>query len=214
MGHRGRMPHNNIMSSSDTLKMTGIWKDTIGYDPYAADGEGQDPGQSASSIERAKGFMALAKLSNKANDTRGSCKKCGAMGHLTFQCMNFLDQSANQKKLAAESSSDDDSSSSSESESESDRGRRRCRRDRSVSPRRASKRRSRSPKGRSRSPKTRSRSPKTRSRSPKTRSRSRSPRGKRSKESKKSPKKSSKKSSKHKRRKEKSSKKSSRSHRD
>ncbi|KDO18917.1 hypothetical protein SPRG_21628 [Saprolegnia parasitica CBS 223.65] len=67
MGHRGRMPHNNIMSSSDTLKMTGIWKNTIGYDPYAADGEGQDPGQSASSIERAKGFMALAKLSNKAS---------------------------------------------------------------------------------------------------------------------------------------------------
>ncbi|OQS00842.1 hypothetical protein ACHHYP_02216 [Achlya hypogyna] len=99
MDHRGRMPHNNIMSSSDTLKMTGIWKNTIGYDPYAADGEDKDQGHSASSIERAKGFMALAKLSNKTNDTRGSCKKCGAMGHLTFQCMNFLEQPTEKKPV-------------------------------------------------------------------------------------------------------------------
>lgn len=34
---RVRMPHNNRMSSSAALKMTGIWKDTIGYDPYAAE---------------------------------------------------------------------------------------------------------------------------------------------------------------------------------
>ncbi|EEY57128.1 uncharacterized protein PITG_10936 [Phytophthora infestans T30-4] len=35
------MPHNNRMHSSATLKMTGIWKNTIGYDPYAAKGEQQ-----------------------------------------------------------------------------------------------------------------------------------------------------------------------------
>jgi hypothetical protein len=34
---RIRMPHNNRMHSSAALKMTGIWKDTIGYDPYAAE---------------------------------------------------------------------------------------------------------------------------------------------------------------------------------
>lgn len=34
---RVRMPHNNRMHSSAALKMTGIWKDTIGYDPYAAE---------------------------------------------------------------------------------------------------------------------------------------------------------------------------------
>lgn len=34
---RVRMPHNNRMHSSAALKMTGIWKNTIGYDPYAAE---------------------------------------------------------------------------------------------------------------------------------------------------------------------------------
>ncbi|GMF13127.1 unnamed protein product [Phytophthora lilii] len=44
--------------------MTGIWKDTIGYDPYAAEGEKQE--KSETSYEQAKGLMALAKLSNKS----------------------------------------------------------------------------------------------------------------------------------------------------
>ncbi|KAF4318580.1 hypothetical protein BBO99_00007002 [Phytophthora kernoviae] len=70
---RVRMPHNNRMHSSAALKMTGIWKDTIGYDPYAAEGEKQE--KSESSYEQAQGLMALAKLSNKSNDTRGACKK-------------------------------------------------------------------------------------------------------------------------------------------
>lgn len=35
---RVRMPHNNRMHSSAALKMNGIWKNTIGYDPYAAEG--------------------------------------------------------------------------------------------------------------------------------------------------------------------------------
>lgn len=35
---RVRMPHNNRMHSSSALKMNGIWKNTIGYDPYAAEG--------------------------------------------------------------------------------------------------------------------------------------------------------------------------------
>ena len=33
------MPHNNRMDSSSALKMTGIWKNTIKYDPYAPEGE-------------------------------------------------------------------------------------------------------------------------------------------------------------------------------
>lgn len=31
------MPHNNRVQSSAALQMTGIWKNTIGYDPYAAE---------------------------------------------------------------------------------------------------------------------------------------------------------------------------------
>ncbi|RLN61925.1 hypothetical protein BBJ29_006814 [Phytophthora kernoviae] len=80
---RVRMPHNNRMHSSAALKMTGIWKDTIGYDPYAAEGEKQE--KSESSYEQAQGLMALAKLSNKSNDTRGACKKCG-MPQSQSQC--------------------------------------------------------------------------------------------------------------------------------
>src|SRR3546814_5610767 len=34
---RVRMPHNNRVSGSSALKMTGIWTNTIGYDPYAGD---------------------------------------------------------------------------------------------------------------------------------------------------------------------------------
>lgn len=61
---RVRMPHNNRMHSSAALKMTGIWKNTIGYDPYAAEDEKQET--SETSYEQAKGLMALAKLSNKS----------------------------------------------------------------------------------------------------------------------------------------------------
>jgi hypothetical protein len=63
---RVRMPHNNRMHSSAALKMTGIWKNTIGYDPYAAEGEEQAGQVSASAHEQAQGLMALAKLSNKS----------------------------------------------------------------------------------------------------------------------------------------------------
>ncbi|ETV64705.1 hypothetical protein, variant, partial [Aphanomyces astaci] len=84
------LPHNNRMSSSSALKMTGIWTQTIGYDPYAQEGDRQQEEEAAAATrERAKGIMALATLSNQGNEARGACKKCGMMGHLTFQCRNF-----------------------------------------------------------------------------------------------------------------------------
>ena len=71
---RVRMPHNNRMHSSEALKMTGIWKNTIGYDPYAADDEKTET--SETSYEQAKGLMALAKLSNKSvGQNEAECKK-------------------------------------------------------------------------------------------------------------------------------------------
>lgn len=86
---RVRMPHNNRMHSSAALQMTGIWKNTIGYDPYAAEvrfhprrlrrgsryqslskrpmcAQDEEKKVSESAYEQAKGLMALAKLSNKS----------------------------------------------------------------------------------------------------------------------------------------------------
>lgn len=59
------MPHGNRVSSSSALKMTGIWTNTIGYDPYAAEGGGADAEDEANAYEQAQGLMALAKLSNQ-----------------------------------------------------------------------------------------------------------------------------------------------------
>ncbi|TDH65895.1 hypothetical protein CCR75_002043 [Bremia lactucae] len=106
---RVRMPHNNRMHSSAALKMTGMWKNTIGYDPYAAENEKQEKTVDTS-FEQAKGLMALAKLSNKSNDVRGACKKCKMVGHLTFQCRNYLGEEDKQKLSDSDSSSLSDSS--------------------------------------------------------------------------------------------------------
>lgn len=62
---RVRMPHGNRVSSSSALKMTGIWTNTIKYDPYAAEGGAADAEDEANAFEQAQGLMALAKLSNK-----------------------------------------------------------------------------------------------------------------------------------------------------
>lgn len=59
------MPHGNRVSSSSALKMTGIWTNTIGYDPYAAEEDAGNAEDEANAFEQAQGLMALAKLSNK-----------------------------------------------------------------------------------------------------------------------------------------------------
>ena len=62
------MPHNNRMHSSAALKMTGIWTNTIGYDPYAAEGEGgkKDTGldDGDSGMDQFKGLLKLAAAQN------------------------------------------------------------------------------------------------------------------------------------------------------
>ena len=64
------MPHGNRVSSSSALKMTGIWTNTIGYDPYAAEGGAADAEDEANAFEQAQGLMALAKLSNQGVSRR------------------------------------------------------------------------------------------------------------------------------------------------
>ncbi|CAN0073483.1 unnamed protein product, partial [Heterosigma akashiwo] len=70
---RVRMPHNNRVHSSAALKMTGIWTNTIGYDPYAAEDEKEDR---ENTFDQAQGLMELVKLSTKGvSENRGICAK-------------------------------------------------------------------------------------------------------------------------------------------
>lgn len=88
---RCRMPANNRVHSSAALQTHGIWQSAIGYDPYAPDekkagAEGED-----NAYDSFQGLLQLAKLTgSNADEARGACKKCHRVGHLTFQCRNFL----------------------------------------------------------------------------------------------------------------------------
>ncbi|CAO2832736.1 unnamed protein product [Amaranthus hypochondriacus] len=95
---RVRMPANNRVHSSAALQTHGIWQSAIGYDPYAPtkdDTKAASQTKSEADPENAyanfQGLLALARITGSNNDeARGACKKCGRVGHLTFQCRNFL----------------------------------------------------------------------------------------------------------------------------
>lgn len=95
------MPANNRVHSSAALQTHGIWQSAIGYDPYAPNkDEKKDKSAQKSSIPEPEGenayasfqgLLALARITgSNADEVRGACKKCGRVGHLTFQCRNFL----------------------------------------------------------------------------------------------------------------------------
>jgi hypothetical protein len=110
------MPHNNRVSASSALKTNDIWSKTIGYDPYAATNSGDTNKINLESLEQNESLKLLVKMSNLGgSDSRGGCKKCGMLGHLTFQCRNStttvdLDK---RSELSSSSSSSDDSGSES-----------------------------------------------------------------------------------------------------
>lgn len=81
-----KMPANNRVSGSVALKTNDIWSKTIGHDPYAS--SSTESGRAVSGSGNLEGLMQLAKIQNSGNSLRGGCKKCGALGHLTFQCRN------------------------------------------------------------------------------------------------------------------------------
>uniref|UniRef100_A0A2P2J922 Uncharacterized protein MANES_01G173800 n=1 Tax=Rhizophora mucronata TaxID=61149 RepID=A0A2P2J922_RHIMU len=98
---RVRMPANNRVHSSAALQTHGIWQSAIGYDPYAPskdDSKGSSQQKSSAAEPDAEnayqsfqGLLALARITgSNANEARGACKKCGRVGHLSFQCRNFL----------------------------------------------------------------------------------------------------------------------------
>ncbi|KAK8583997.1 hypothetical protein V6N12_068249 [Hibiscus sabdariffa] len=89
------MSANNRVHSSAALQTHGIWQSAIRYDPYAPN---KDDSESSSNQLHGKnayasfqGLLALARISgSNANETRGACKKCGRVGHFSFQCKNFI----------------------------------------------------------------------------------------------------------------------------
>jgi hypothetical protein len=114
-GSRVRMPHNNRVSSSVSMKMTDIWTNTIGYDPYAAEGEAAKKavGQEET-MERAKGIMALAKISNAA---QGSADRSTDFSRQVFWGLKRRAPPKGYEVpvLSSDDESDDDSDSSSDS---------------------------------------------------------------------------------------------------
>jgi len=60
---RVKMPHNNVMTTSSSLKSSAVWQNVIGYDPYAPQaGTAPGPsGEGGSAYENMRSLMALAK---------------------------------------------------------------------------------------------------------------------------------------------------------
>ena len=67
---RTRMPHNNRMSTSATLKTTNIWQSTIGHDPYANNDDPNQQNKARLDEEKAKTLLKLANASSAASSGR------------------------------------------------------------------------------------------------------------------------------------------------
>ena len=102
------MEKRERLSGSSALKTNEIWSKTIGYDPYASNIDKKD--EDNTKDEQVASFMLLAKMSKAAqgNNTTGACKRCGMLGHLTFQCRNSIQTSNNEANNDSVSDSDSD----------------------------------------------------------------------------------------------------------
>merc|ERR1712203_1132703 len=84
----------NRLSTSGSLETHDVWKKSVGHDPYAGANEG-GPGMSIPEVgeinQSAKGLFRLAQLTgNSSTLAPGACKRCGQVGHLYFNCRNYL----------------------------------------------------------------------------------------------------------------------------
>eukprot|EP00499_Haloplacidia_sp_CaronLabIsolate_P001752 CAMPEP_0196781336 /NCGR_PEP_ID=MMETSP1104-20130614/9556_1 /TAXON_ID=33652 /ORGANISM="Cafeteria sp., Strain Caron Lab Isolate" /LENGTH=241 /DNA_ID=CAMNT_0042151565 /DNA_START=24 /DNA_END=746 /DNA_ORIENTATION=- len=112
---RVKMPHNNRMHTSGALATNKMWANVIGHNPYASKEElaalEEKQAERDAKATHFQNLMEVAQLSGHTAyaQNRGTCKRCGQMGHLAFQCRNHL--SLGREELAdveTSSSSDDD----------------------------------------------------------------------------------------------------------
>jgi len=96
------------MSGSIALRTNDMWSKTIGHDPYA-EAKSANSAVSKEMDEQAANIMLLAKMSNTGGESRGGCKRCGGVGHLTFQCRNPVAGEGGAGQDSSSSSSDSDS---------------------------------------------------------------------------------------------------------
>ncbi|KAI3904171.1 hypothetical protein MKW92_008660 [Papaver armeniacum] len=94
---RVRMPANNRVHSSAALQTHGIWQSAIDEPKQSSSSQPMSTATAAepdaeNSYKTFQELLALARItgSNAENETRGSCRKCGRVGHLYFQCRNLL----------------------------------------------------------------------------------------------------------------------------
>ena len=111
-----------LISGSSALRTNDIWSKTIGLDAHA----GADDGgvSAAQDSEQTANLLLLAKMQSSSGEARGGCKRCGGVGHLTFQCRNPIASAVSVTNDSGGFSSDssDDSTSDSDSDSDNDSG--------------------------------------------------------------------------------------------
>eukprot|EP01056_Protomagalhaensia_sp_Gyna25_P002303 Protomagalhaensia_sp_Gyna_25__2302@NODE_2261_length_1186_cov_33_776809_g1875_i0_p2_GENE_NODE_2261_length_1186_cov_33_776809_g1875_i0NODE_2261_length_1186_cov_33_776809_g1875_i0_p2_ORF_typecomplete_len196_score20_50zfCCHC_3/PF13917_6/7_9e03zfCCHC_3/PF13917_6/3_2e10zfCCHC_3/PF13917_6/8_2e03zfCCHC_6/PF15288_6/0_084zfCCHC_6/PF15288_6/1_1e03zfCCHC_4/PF14392_6/0_25_NODE_2261_length_1186_cov_33_776809_g1875_i0223810 len=101
---RIRMPANNRVSVSDSLKLSEIWQKSVGYDPYAP----QDPNAEPQPVARrplGEDRPRLVALGGSLT-TPGACKRCHQVGHMTYQCRNEPKPPPQEDKETVEDRSD------------------------------------------------------------------------------------------------------------
>ena len=106
---RVRMPAGNRIHSSAALATHGIWANTIGEDKYAPSqaGGGPDADTANNVFELNQGLLKLAQSASTSQASeRGSCRKCGGVGHFTHQCRNFLSANSELDEILESTSSD------------------------------------------------------------------------------------------------------------
>merc|ERR1712029_167339 len=102
----------------------------IGHDPYAGAGDEAPQGlvEQGEINASAKGLFRLAQLTGHSSTLApGACKKCGQVGHLYFQCRNWVklkDRALHEEVVVEEEDSDampssDDASSGDSSDDDS-----------------------------------------------------------------------------------------------